>query len=178
MDKENIKNMIAKGRVEKALDEVILQIEKIGDKDIKNDFILQSSRLKRILRDKNLGIESSDNISITINQITSGILSMIDEVEVEIDKKQSTNIIHKQKENSLLIEISSLLGYEVNSFSDKNKEAISHQIELFKINKQNLESAEKASAKWGELVPTIITHRINDEKEKISQIIIQIKKLL
>ena len=60
MDKDKIKSLIAKGKVEKAIDELILQIRMIDKEDIRNDFILQSSRLKRILREKQLGIETTE----------------------------------------------------------------------------------------------------------------------
>lgn len=177
MDIEKIKTLVAEGRIEKALDEIILQINKISDKEIKNDFILQSSRLKRILREKKLGIETADNINITVNQITNGLLSMLDDIgNIKAESKQNEN--SDKISNSFLEDISSVVGFEVKSFREENKKSILHQLELYKINKVNLESAEKASAKWGELVPTIITHRINDEKEKLSEIITQIKKLL
>ena len=181
MDKEEIKKLIANGRIDKSLDKLIEEINQIRDEQTKNDFILQSSRLKRILREKNLGIESSENINLTVNQITNGVLSMIDEVDNEINKKAGTPINTESEEsndNKLLKELSTIIGQDVKSISPDKRNLISHQLELYKINKQNLETAEKASAKWGELVPPIILHRIKDEKEKTNQIIIQLKSLI
>lgn len=180
MDKEELKKLIAKGRIDKALDILIEEINLIEDVQTKNDFVLQSSRLKRIFREKNLGIESSENVNISVNQVTNGVLSMIDEVDNEIGKLKEikTSVATGNSEKDLLSEISSITGKEVKIIPAENKNSIIHQIQLYRINKQNLESAEKASAKWGELVPPIILHRIKDEKEKIDKVINQLKTLL
>lgn len=180
MDKEEAKKLIAKGRVDKALEILIEEIKQIEDAQTKNDFILQSSRLKRILREKNLGIESSENVNITVNQITSGVLSMIDEVDAEINKAKETKKpdIERNEEKELLSELSTIIGEKVKNIPVDKRNSILHQVELYRINKQNLEYAENASAKWGELVPPIILHRINDEKEKINQVINELKTLI
>ena len=91
MDKESIKELIAKGRIDNALNSLIDEIKKVVDDQIRNDFILQSSRLKRILREKNLGLESPDSISITINQITAAVLIMVDELDDELVKAKLKN---------------------------------------------------------------------------------------
>ena len=94
MEKEKIKALIANGKLEKAIDEIILHINLIEDIDEKNDFILQSSRFKRIIREKNLGVETPENINITINQITTAVLSMLDSFE---DKIPSESILESQQ---------------------------------------------------------------------------------
>jgi hypothetical protein len=180
MDKEGIKNLIAKGRIDKALDFLIESVNQIEDVQTKNDLILQSNRLKRILREKNLGIESSENINITTNQIVNGVLSMIDEVDNEIhrSKEMKGSAEYGISEGELLVELSLIVGQKVNAIPPEQRNAIVHQVELYRINKQNLELAEKALAKWGELAPPVILHRINDEQEKINQIINRLKILL
>jgi hypothetical protein len=180
MNTENIKRLIADGRVDKALDNLIDGINLIDDTQTKNDFILQSSRLKRIFREKNLGIESSENANVTINQITNSVLLMIDEVDHEINRviEPKAFSIMESSDNELLLELSTILDEKIKTIPTDKKNAIIHQVELYRISKQNLESAEKASAKWGELVPSIILHRINDENEKIEQITNKLKLLL
>ncbi len=180
MNKEEIKKLIANGRIDKALDILIEEVNLIKDERTRNDFILQSSRLMRILREKNLGIASPENISITLNQITNGVLSMIDEVDDEISKSKKTDSpgTIENNDEALLSELSEIIGREVSNIPSEKRNSIIHQIKLYRINKQNLESAEEASAKWGELVPPIILHRIKDEKEKIDKVINQLKTLL
>lgn len=106
MNREEIKELIANGKIEKALDIIIQQIGIIEDSEDKNDFILQSSRFKRIIREKRLGIETPENINITINQITSGVLSMLDSIETNIEKLPSLRpSAQESKKNKVIIGI-------------------------------------------------------------------------
>ena len=98
MDKDRIKSLIAKGEIEKALDEVIDGINTISDAQTKNDFILQSGKLKIILRDKNLGKQTAESINVTIDQIISGVLAMIDNAEgVQEEQKFKSQVFAEDK---------------------------------------------------------------------------------
>ncbi len=85
MDKNQIKILIAEGKTESALDEIINNIQYIKNGDSKNDFIVQMSRFKRIMRDKRLGIDSSENINVSLNQITVSVLDMLDDIEFQFN---------------------------------------------------------------------------------------------
>lgn len=100
MNKDELKKLIANGKIEAAIDEIIIHVNKIEDTQDKNDFILQSSRFKRIIREKRLGIETADNINITINQITNGILSMIDSLETKLPTPPNEKVESRKTKNS------------------------------------------------------------------------------
>lgn len=111
MNKDEIKKLIANGKIEKAIDKIILHVNTIADSEDKNDFILQSSRFKRIIREKRLGIETAENINITINQITSGILSILDSLETKssILPSEKNNPQIKTKNNKKLVIYSAII---------------------------------------------------------------------
>jgi hypothetical protein len=62
-----------------------------------------------------------------------------------------------------------ILGKEV-TFQSKNIEQIQHLVKLYEIHKTNLQSSEEAAAKWGELAPSIITHKLLENKQKIEEL--------
>ncbi|MCB0577878.1 MAG: hypothetical protein KDD10_01035 [Phaeodactylibacter sp.] len=175
MNKERIKSLIAAGRLEKAIKMAMEEIQSIEDEQLRNGLLLQSARLKRILQEKNMGTVSAEQSNLEINQITSGVLSLIDEIET-INQPGAAK--PEKPGQALAGKVFSLTGIKAGTLPPQNIPQITHQLQLYEISKTNLEQAELASAKWGELAPPIIMHRIKEEKQKLEAIIDEIKKLI
>lgn len=176
MNKDQIKQLIAQGKIEKALKTIVDEINTIQDPQLKNDFLLQSSRLQRALREKNLGVTTDTETALTIDQVTRGVLALIDEV-VAAEKILSTPEQSSQQA-ALMAKVSAITKAEISSLKEQNIPKIAHQLNLYEISKTNLEQAEVAAAKWGELAPPIIAHRISDERLKMDTIVKELKNLI
>lgn len=151
MEKSKIKSLIARGRLEEALEDVIIQIENIKDNEVKNDFILQSSRLQRILREKNVNTETTDNINTTINQIISGILSMLDKIETETRESKPNNSLRIRFSKKRELNISEILSYKSDFVQflglTKEKKELERWVELKNQNIFRIISGEGGSGK-------------------------------
>ena len=113
--------------------------------------------------------------SISGNKKNISINGLNNQSNISIEKQ--INIYTSENSKIELINtVEKILEKEV--FIYKNVEKIQHLIKLYEIHKTNLQQAEIASAKWGELVPPIITHTLDDNKQKIENIKQEILKLL
>ncbi len=72
-NKDEIKSLIQKGKIEDVLDKM-LQLDSNS-----NDLMLLSSRYSRLKSDNNRGILNSNSYSIELNKITNSLLSLLDE---------------------------------------------------------------------------------------------------
>ncbi len=81
MNFENLRGLIAEGEEEQVLDIILTNIHKIKNKKVRNEIIHTSSRLKKLLSDKRLGILENENSNISYNQITKSIIELIDRIE-------------------------------------------------------------------------------------------------
>jgi len=180
MNKYFLKKLISEGKISEALDEILEFLKEIDNSELTNSFILKSSQLRRIYQEKNLRISNKENLEISQNQIESTVLNLIDQIEIEDINDETPNIKNKtaSKDKNLLARLSNTLGRKVQSFPINNLNLIKHNIQLFEINSENLQSAEKAAAQWGELAPPIILHRIKQSNEKLNEIKITIDRLL
>lgn len=180
MDKDNLKKLISEGKTAEVLDEIIEFLKGRNDNELINSFILQSSQLKRNYQERILRINRNEDINISQNQIEFSVLNLIDQIRIEnTNVEQEDTVAQKISENNdFLLKISTIIGRKVESFPINNEALIKHNIELFGIHLQNLHSAEKAAAKWGELVPSIIEHRIKENEEKLNELKVLINNLL
>ena len=80
ISKDSIKDLISKGKLDMAFDQLEALAEG-GDDDLQNTIILQSARFKRLHRDERAGVIGFEDASRTRNQITYGLLSLMDEIE-------------------------------------------------------------------------------------------------
>ena len=78
---EDIRNLIIKGKHEKALDAMLEIVKANNDDDLQNSLILQSGRFQGNERQNRLGLITSDNYSRTTNQITMALLSYLDDMK-------------------------------------------------------------------------------------------------
>lgn len=171
-----MRGLIAEGNISEALETLITEVEgsKISEK---NEVILQSSRLNNILKEKRIGVVSGEESNLIINQVTNGILTLIDNLE---KKYPDTQKFEDNSANTIMglnaiVEI--ILGKNVN-IQGENIEQIQHLVKLFEIHRTNLQASEEAAAKWGELAPSIILHNLKENRQKIEELKNQIAALI
>lgn len=75
-----IREEVGRGNLEKSI-EMLLNYVSTDNEDSKNEVYLQSSRLQRALRSKRLGVISDESTSLVINQVTLGILEILDKLK-------------------------------------------------------------------------------------------------
>lgn len=98
MNKEELKNLVAKGKLEDAIN-LLVEISNQFLLYFNEDIILLSSRFNTIKSEKIKGIIRSEDYSIESNSITNSILkiiSLIDELDISKIKKKSDSIILKE----------------------------------------------------------------------------------
>jgi hypothetical protein len=176
MKYKKIRDLIVEGNVSEAIETLITEVEgsKISEK---NEVILQSSRLNNILKEKRIGVVSGEESNLIINQVTNGILTLVDNLE---KKYPDTQKIEANSNNTFLDlndNVAMILGKNV-SLQGKNVEQIQHLVKLYEIHKTNLQSSEEAAAKWGELAPSIILHKVSENRQKIEELKNQIAALI
>ena len=91
---EAIRELLSKGEIKKAINELLIFAEEISDKDMKNLIISTAARFKINFKKKNLGLGEDDT---EVNKIINTILEFLDEIEA---KKIVAN-----RENSLSLKI-------------------------------------------------------------------------
>ena len=77
---KHIKNLIAKGELNEALKDLLQFLE---DSPLFDEIVQQSTRLKSIQKQIRLGKVSHDKATLTLNQITDGLLASINEIEIQ-----------------------------------------------------------------------------------------------
>jgi hypothetical protein len=176
MEYKKIRNLIAEGNLSESIETLIQEVEgsKISEK---NEVILQSSRLNNILKEKRIGVVTAEESTIVINQVTNGILTLVDNLERKYPEIALSETKRSDTSANLNNTISLILGKSV-SLQDKNIEQIQHLAKLYEIHKTNLQASEEAAAKWGELAPSIITHKITENRQKIEELKSQIAALI
>lgn len=183
MNKQHIQGLIAQGKLEKAMEQLLTRIQGIPDGQTRNDLLLQSSRLQRILREQRLGVVSGNEANVTLNQLTHGLLAMVDELPDEQantlaeDASEGQTGEHGQQDE-LLQKLSRIVGRSLSSLPADHRAQLEHQVTLYEIHQTNLQEAEAAAAKWGELAPPILIHRLKEGKEKLQAIAQTIETLL
>ncbi len=80
--KEQIKDLIANSKLNKALDIFETWVTSLGDDDLRNAIFMKKGEYASIKKEENLGLLSSSEANIRRNRITAAILSMLDDVEV------------------------------------------------------------------------------------------------
>ncbi|PHI19813.1 hypothetical protein CEQ90_11365 [Lewinellaceae bacterium SD302] len=78
MDKRQLKEKVARGRVKEVLDELLAQTEGMT---IHNDLLQLTSRFNRMAHNRRNGTVNPSTTDITENQITQALLGLIDELE-------------------------------------------------------------------------------------------------
>jgi hypothetical protein len=89
MTKKEIRDLIAQGKLEKAI-KAIEKMAQDQDSDIANTIILQSAQYHQNERNNNMGTITSANYGMTRARITNALLYSLDEledIEVEVDLK-------------------------------------------------------------------------------------------
>lgn len=164
MNKE-IKTLIAQGEIEKVLEIIQEEIILIEDEQLKNDFILQSARLRRVLREKNLGITPSEQSNLIINQITAGILSLANKIE---NKKLNKKKLNKKSDFEKALDI--IHSKSIKYFSEKNR--------AIRFTRDNLEESINNHRKEVNAWCKEIKIRILAEPKKIEKIYVHLKYYL
>ncbi len=120
---------------------------------------------------------TGEQSNLIINQVTIGILSLIDNLE---KKYPETYKVETKSVGTLSVfndKVAMILGKNAN-IQDKNFEQIQHLVKLYEIHKITLQSSEEAVAKWGELAPSIILHKLTESRQKIEELKKQIEALI
>jgi Effector-associated domain 11 len=81
LTKEQIRDFIAKSRLDKALTAFTNWAELHGDKDLKNSLFLKSGELSALKKDENLGFLNSSEANVRRNKLAAAILSLLDDAE-------------------------------------------------------------------------------------------------
>lgn len=176
MQYQRIRTLIAEGNLPEALEALTQEVErsKIAEK---SEVILQSARLNSILKEKRIGVVTSKESDLVINQVTNGILILIDKLEKKHPATDLGDPLEQAVPTSLNRTVSTILGAEV-SLQHKNVDQIQHLLKLYEIHNTNLQASEEAAAKWGELAPSIITHKLLENRQKMEDIKKQIASLI
>jgi|GEM_PF-2146789 hypothetical protein len=98
MEYKKIRDLIAEGNVLEAIETLRTKFE--GSQILeKNEVIHQSSRLNNILKEKRIGLLSEEDCNLAINQVTTGILTLIDNLE---KKYPDTQKVEDNSGNTIL----------------------------------------------------------------------------
>lgn len=123
--KQNLKNLIAKGKSEKAIDQ-LLELSPRLDKDLREEIFIQSARFKTYQREKRQGSSSKEELHVTLLQITHALIGIIEELPEE------DLIISKTKKNvfkwagsiaafiAFLAAVSEFSGYSLKDICQRN----------------------------------------------------------
>lgn len=122
MKYKKIRTLIAQGDLSSAIDLLVEEVEN-SNLSKKNEVLIQSSRLNQTLKSQRIGALSTPESNLILTQVSSGILSLIDELE--------------KKENHLNITIEKNL-------EQKNKK----KYEEYIIKKGFSEGTAKSYSRW------------------------------
>lgn len=76
-DAEAVRQLIGKGKTEKAIEELQAIARTKGDAELLDDATLLSNQWKDLSREKRLGLLSSSEASVRSNRITLGLLELL-----------------------------------------------------------------------------------------------------
>ncbi len=76
-----IRNSIANAKIEEALKALLNISQKSGDSDLYNEILLLTSRYNRLKKSNLRGIISSENLDISMSQISNAMLSLLKDIE-------------------------------------------------------------------------------------------------
>ena len=80
MNYSKIRKQISEGDLSKAIVNLNSDINKLDHKE-RDELLIQSSRLSNILKEKRIGTVSEEKVNLTVNQVTKGVLDLIDQLE-------------------------------------------------------------------------------------------------
>ncbi|MBB6462352.1 caspase family protein [Flammeovirga kamogawensis] len=75
-------------------------------------------------------------------------------------------------------QLSSITKRPFDQIEIKNKVEVEHQLKLYTIHQKNLRAALEAKAKYGDMAPPILIHRINDAKAELEKIKTELLKYI
>jgi hypothetical protein len=149
MQYKRIRTLIAEGNLSEALEALTQEVErsKLAEK---SEVILQSARLNSILKEKRIGVVTSKESDLVINQVTNGILILLDNLEKKHPDTDFSDPPEQAVPTSLNRTVSSILKKDV-SLQNENVAQIQHLLKLYEIHTTNLQASEEAAAKWGQV---------------------------
>ncbi|MDZ7877338.1 MAG: CHAT domain-containing protein [Saprospiraceae bacterium] len=95
--KEQIRDLVANARLDKALEVFGTWAESKGDNDIQNTILLKKGQLRKLRSDENLGLLNTSDARMQNAQISHAILSMLDAASSEKQVYTISKISPKQK---------------------------------------------------------------------------------
>lgn len=144
MNTNDIKAKLQDGKIDEAIKGLLILVKSKSYEYLSNEVISISYQYRSLKLEALKGVVSDNDKSVGFNRIVNSILEMISEIDNttpgDLVSNKDLNVINTQNE------------------------------ELLRIYRINLESAELAVAKWGELAPPILLHRIEDAKQKIEEL--------
>lgn len=163
--------MIAKGQLEQALELLNNELEHSNIQG-KNETLLQSFRYYDILKEVRMGKMDHTQMAILRTTIVDGVLMLLDDLEETTRPEQ-----HGLNQINALSTGAIDIHNKISLSSSGAETEILHLRFLFEIHKKNLQWAEAAAAKFGDLTPPIILHQIDDNRQKIEEIEAKINAL-
>ncbi len=90
INKAVIQSLIMDGKLKKAAQN-FLSLVKENDEDLTNTLILQLSRINKLEKDVNMGMIASPNAQMEQNRITHALLSMLDEIDDDLNLEENSS---------------------------------------------------------------------------------------
>ncbi|RMF29137.1 MAG: hypothetical protein D6765_04860 [Bacteroidetes bacterium] len=181
MTQASLKEAIASGQLELALEQ-LGKILEWQNKDLQNQFFLLKAQWEDLGKQKRLGLLDSATAIQRNNQITFGLLELVDQFTYSEPAPQSAPAATGSEGDALRRRVAEALNCPPESLNSAALQArasdIAHQLKLFDIQSKNLQSAEEAAAKWGELAPPIVQHRLEEARNEIEAIKARLQELL
>ena len=180
MTQATLKEAIASGQLELALEQ-LGKILSWQSKDLQNQFFLLKAQWEELGKQKRLGLLDSATAIQRNNQITFGLLELVDQFSYsEPGPNAATD--DAPETTALRERLAEALGRAPESLPSKTLQAsaaeLAHQLKLLDIQRKNLHAAEEAAAKWGELAPPIVQHRVEEARAEIESIKKRLEELL
>jgi hypothetical protein len=79
--KDEIRDLVARAKLDKALEKFSNWAEQHGDKDLRNAIFMKTGEYAALRKDENLGMVAGNEANIRRNRIAGAILSMLDDAE-------------------------------------------------------------------------------------------------
>lgn len=93
---QSFKDLIAKGRSDKAIEDLAIFMQSLSDQRSKNDLAQLSARWKSNERANNLGTLASTEYNAEKNKINKALIELLDEINSETKKEHNTNQTHTE----------------------------------------------------------------------------------
>jgi len=90
------KDLIAKGRSDKAIEDLAIFMQSLSDQRSKNDLAQLSARWKSNERANNLGTLASSEYNAEKNKINKALIELLDEINSETQNEHNRNQTHKE----------------------------------------------------------------------------------